>query len=118
MKKNCKEISSIRNLINSLNGIMTKDNGVTLESEVIISNDNFEEFEAIGVHTIKDIYYGEDKVRILIRPKEVKVTDVMKNKEIIEHEVLGKEIEETRLGGSEVEQEPVQTGSNWWEKYK
>ena len=37
----------------------------------------------------------------------------MENKEIIEHEILGKETEETRLGGSE-----VQAGSNWWEKYK
>lgn len=113
MKKNCKEILSIRNLINSLNGIMAKDNGITLESEVIISNNNFEEFEVIGVCPSKDMFYGEDKVRILMRPKEVKVKDVTENKEIIEHEILGKEIEETRLGGSK-----VNTGSNWWEKYK
>ena len=112
MKKNCKEILTIREIINSLNNVMTGSANITLDSPVIITDVNLQEFEATGVHTIKDIYYGEDKVGIYIKPKEV-TKNYEEEKEIIEHEILGKEIEETRLGNSE-----VQTGNNWWEKYK
>ena len=97
---------------------MTRSTNIDLDSEVIITDVNLQEFEAIGVHTIKDIYYGEDKVGIYIKPKEHVKTDVIEDKEIIEQEILGKEIEETRLGNSEVEQEPVQIGNNWWERYR
>ena len=114
MKKNCKEILTIRHIINSLNNIMTRSSNITLDSEVIITDVNLQEFEAIGVHTIKDIFYGEDKIGIYVKPKETsKKQEITKQEqEIIKQEVLGiKPVREAE------KQEPV-SGSNWWEKYK
>ena len=109
MKKNCKEILTIRNLINSLNGIMARGSNINLDSPVVILNSNTQEFEAIGIHTIKDIFYGEDKIGIYVKPKE---TNKKHEQEIIKQEVLG--IEPVQ----KVEkQEPV-SNRNWWDKYK
>lgn len=112
MKKNCKEILTIRNIINSLNDIMTRSSNITLDSEIIISDSNYQEFEVAEIFSIKDIFYGEDKVRLCIKPKET-VKKYEKEKEIIQQEILGKE---TRLGNSEVKESV--TNNNWWEKYK
>ena len=114
MKKNCKEILTIRHIINSLNDIMTRSSNITLDSEIIISDTNYQEYEDLILFPIKDIFYGENKVKLCLKPKEVS-KEYKEEKEIIQQEILGKE---TRLEDSEVKQEPVQTNNNWWEKYK
>jgi hypothetical protein len=116
VKKNCKEILTIRDIINSLNNVMTRSSNLDLDSEVIITDMNFQEFEIAGVSTGQD-FYGQDRVRMYLKPKEV-ISDYKEDKQIIQHEILGKEIE-TRLEDSEVKEEAQEvTSSNWWDKYK
>ena len=93
---------------------MTRSSNITLDSEVVISDNNYQEFEIAGVFKVEDIFYGEDKVRLCIKPKEA-VKEYKEDKDIIQQDILGKE---TRLGNSEVKQEPVQTNNNWWERYR
>lgn len=111
MNKNCKQKLTIRNIINSLTDIMTRGSNITLDSEVIISDTNFQEFKTIGVHTIKDIFYGEDKVGIYIEPKQVEIREELKQK-VIQEDLLDIVEEPT--------EEPVQevSSNNWWNKYK
>lgn len=112
MKKNCKEILTIRNIINSLNEIMTRSANIDLDSEVIIANaGTLEEFDNIRMYPIKDVYYGQDKVGIYIEPKQVEVSEELGQK-IIKEDLLDIVEEPT--------EEPVQEASNnnWWDKYK
>ena len=115
MKKNCKQKLTIRNIINSLTDIMTRNSSIDLDSEVIIADKNFQEFIIEGLCSGQD-FYGQGRVRAYLKPKEV-ISDYKEDKQVIQREVLGKEIEETRLEGSEVE-EVQEVNNNWWEKYK
>ena len=93
---------------------MTRSSNLDLNSEVIIVDENYKEYD-FSLYAIKDLYYGEDKVRIQLRPKkvEVKATEKVQDK-IIKEELLGI-VEEVKEG----QVEEVQTSRrNWWDKYK
>lgn len=113
MKKNCKQKLTVRNIINSLTDIMTKHPSLNLDSEVIISDLNYQEFENLFIYLSKDVYCGKDRVGIQLSPK----------KKVESYEREG--YTESSLGDIEgvteenlEEQEPVQAKQNWWDKYK
>lgn len=110
--KNCKQKLTIRNVINSLNDMMTRSSNITLDSEIIIANSNtFEEFDNVIMYPIRDVFYGQDKVGIYIEPKQVEANEELE-KRIIQEDLLDIVEEPT--------EEPVQevSSNNWWEKYK
>ena len=116
---NCKQILTIRNLINSLNDIMTRSSNIDLDSEIIIANaGNWQEFGNIRIYPIKDVYYGQnDKVGIYIQPidrTEETTEDIEETSKIIKKDLL--DIEEPT---ETQEPQEVQTRKNdWWEKYR
>ena len=112
MKKNCKEILTIRNIINSLTDIMTRSANIDLDSEVIIANARtLEEFDNIRIYPTRDVFYGQDKVGIYIEPKQFEMREELKQK-ILQEDLLDIVKEPT--------EEPVQevSNNNWWDKYK
>ena len=116
MKKNCKEILTIRNIINSLTDIMTRSANIDLDSEVIIANaGTLQEFDNIRIYPIKDVYYGQDKVGIYVEPKQVEVNEELE-KRILQKELLDMEVETSE--DIEEASEEVISSNNWWEKYK
>lgn len=125
MKKNCKQKLTIRNIINSLNDIMTRSSNIDLDSEVIIADLNFQEFDNIRIYPIKDVFYEQDKVGIFITPKKPQEITLEEQTKVIKKDLL--DIEET-VQVQEVQEETVQEelvqvqastkNNNWWEKYK
>lgn len=118
MKKNCKQKLTIRNIINSLNDIMTGSSNIDLDSEVIITDLNFQEFDNIRIYPIKDVFYGQDKVGIFITPKKPQEITLEEQTKVIKKDLL--DVEEPV---QEVQEELIQVQSstkdnNWWEKYK
>ena len=112
MNKNCKQKLTIRNIINSLTDIMTRNSSIDLDSEVIIANARtLEEFDNIRIYPVRDVFYGQDKVGIYIEPKQVEIEEELKRK-VIREDLLDIVEEPT--------EEPVQdvSSNNWWEKYK
>lgn len=126
MKKNCKQKLTIRNIINSLNDIMTRSSNIDLDSEVIIADLNFQEFDNIRIYPIKDVFYGQDKVGIFITPKKPQEITLEEQTKVIKKDLL--DIEETVQEAQEelvqeAQEELVQVqasnrSNNWWEKYK
>ena len=117
--KNCKQKLTIRNIINSLNDIMTRSSNINLDSEVVIADLNFQEFDNIRIYPIKDVYYGQnDKVGLFVTPKKPQEITLEEQTKVIKKDLL--DIEEPV---QEVQEEPIQVQSstknnNWWEKYK
>ena len=106
--KNCKQKLTIRNIINSLTDIMTRNSSIDLDSEVIVANaKTLEEFDNIRIYPVRDVFYGQDRVGIYIEPKQVEVREELKQK-VIQEDLL------------DIVEEPVQEASNnnWWDKYK
>ena len=110
--KNCKQKLTIRNIINSLTDIMTRNSSIDLDSEVIIANARtLEEFDNIRIYPVRDVFYGQDRVGIYIEPKQVEIREELKQK-IIQEDLLD-------IVEEEPTEEPVQEASNnWWDKYK
>ena len=105
--KNCKQKLTIRNIINSLTDIMTRNSSIDLDSEVIIANTRtLEEFDNIRIYPTRDVFYGQDRVGIYIEPKQVEIREELKQK-VIREDLL------------DIVKEPVQeVSNNWWDKYK
>ena len=83
-----------------------------MNSEVVIVDENYKECD-FDMYVLKDVYYGEDKLRIQLRPKKVEAKEEVKEK-IIKEDLLGIVEEETK----EEQVEEVQVKNNWWDKYK
>lgn len=114
---NCKQKLTIRNLINSLNDIMTRSSNINLDSEIIIANaGNWQEFGNIRIYPIKDVYYGQnDKVGIYIQPIEHTEEPTEDTEEI--SKVIKEDLSEEPIKTQEPQE--VQTKRNdWWEKYR
>ena len=112
MKKNCKQKLTIRNIINSLNAIMTRSSNIDLDSEIIIADrGTLQEFNYVTMYPVKDIFYGQDKVGIYIEQQKTELSEELGQK-IIKEDLLDIVEEPT--------EEPVQetSSNNWWEKYK
>ena len=123
MKKNCKQKLTIRNIINSLNDIMTRSSNIDLDSEVIISDLNFQEFDNIRIYPIKDVFYGNDKVGIFITPKKPQEITLEEQAKVIKKDLLDIEEPVQEVQEEPIQEEPIQVQSNtksnnWWEKYK
>ena len=108
MYKNCKEKLTIRSLINSLNNIMAENPNLNLDSEVIITDLSYQEFEDVFVYLSRDVYYNRDKVGLQLSPKKKVEPDEREG------------YTEPRLGDNTgvEEKREVQVNKNWWEKYR
>ena len=112
-KKNCKEILNIKHIINSLHNVMTRGSNLDLNSEVIIVDENYKEYDNFDLYVLKDVYYGEYKVRMQLRPKKVEAEAIEIQDKIIKEDLLGI-VEEPKVEPVE----EVQASRNWWDKYR
>ena len=70
----------------------------------------------LNLYVLKDVYYGEDKVRIHLRPKKVEVKEEVQEK-IIKEDLLDI-VEEAENNEAEATEEAQTSRRNWWDKYK
>lgn len=115
---NCKQILTIRNLINSLNDIMTRSSNIDLDSEVVIADLNFQEFDNIRIYPIKDVYYGQNKVGIFVTPKKYEEPSYEEQTKTIKHELLEETVQVQETQEELVQVQASNRNNDWWEKYR
>lgn len=125
--KNTDKKLTIRNLINSLEEVMSRNPDITLDSEIVISDLNLSFFKKeLKIHPIYDCYEDKTKVGLYLNPyeknnfieeieEETKPKD--KNSNLKDRQVLSEIITKSSQPTS---QEEIKTpkGMSWLEKYR
>ena len=105
--ENCNRNLTVRELINSVMGLVSGNQGISLDTEVSFMDINMQEFSnKLSLYILTNPYTHEKKLGIFIKEKE-------KDKFRLQEECL----EETGLGEQEEVIEEKPCNSQWLNKY-